>query len=302
MRRSVLLETDKRGGQGETARRAACTNVMKICGSCVRELPDGSFSVEQRARRQSIRRCEECVDAGNQLVLMTKGRTRSEADDCPICQLPLPLDVNESSFRMCCMKKVCNGCAVAAIKLGMRDCPFCRASIPDESQTLAMIRKRVAAGDPVAIWNLGTKYYFGQYGLEKDVTRAIELYERAAELGVKDAHYYLGVLYDEGTEVEKDMAKAFRHYEAAAMCGHVSARYNLGCREGKAGNTVIALQHMVIAAKLGHEGSLNTVKGMFMAGLANKADYATALRGYQNAIKDMSSPDRDEAKALRHND
>lgn len=71
-----------------------------ICGACERELPDDSYSVEQRALRQSVRRCEGCVSAGNQLVLMKKGRTRSEGDDdCAICQLPLPLDVTQSSFR-----------------------------------------------------------------------------------------------------------------------------------------------------------------------------------------------------------
>ncbi|EJK57470.1 hypothetical protein THAOC_22480 [Thalassiosira oceanica] len=161
-----------------------------------------------------------------------------------------------------------------------------------------MIRKRVAAGDPEAIYILGTKYEYGEYGLEKDVTRAVELYERAAELGVKDAHYYLGVLYDEGTEVEKDMAKAFRHYEAAAMCGDVSARYNLGIMEFEAGNYDLSLQHWMISAKLGHDHSLIGIKKLFMAGLATKADYAAALRGHQSAIEEMSSPDRTEAKAL----
>ena len=131
------------------------------------------------------------------------------------------------------------------------------------------------------------------------MTKAIELYERAAELGVKEAHYNLACLYMKGADVEKDMAKAIRHYEAAAMCGHVSARYNLGIAEHRAGNRDLALQHWMIAAKLGHEKSLTMVKKLFMDGLATKADYAAALRGYQNAIKEMSSTDRDEAKALR---
>ncbi|EJK47287.1 hypothetical protein THAOC_34003, partial [Thalassiosira oceanica] len=182
-------------------------------------------------------------------------------------------------------------------KRGMWDCPFCRTPTPDEEHALAKIRKRVAAGDPMAIYYLGTKYEFGEHGLEKDVTRAVELYERAAELRLKEAHYNLGVLYDEGEDVEKDMDKAIRHYEAAAMCGLVKARYNLGYMEFDAGNDDLALQHMLISAKLGYDGSLNMVKTFFMAGLATKADYAAALRGYQNAIKEMSSPDRDQAKA-----
>ncbi|EJK46112.1 hypothetical protein THAOC_35240 [Thalassiosira oceanica] len=129
--------------------------------------------------------------------------------------------------------------------------------------------------------------------------RAVELYERAADLRVSAAHYNLGVLYAEGTDVEKDMDKAFRHYETSAMTGgHVPARYNLGCIERNAGNYDLALQHMLISAKLGHDHSLTNVKDSFMAGLATKADYAAALRGYQSAIEEMSSPERAEAKAL----
>ena len=73
----------------------------------------------------------------------------------------------------------------------MIDCPFCRTPAPERSQNLAMIRKRVDAGDPTAIYSLGTKYEHGEYGLKKDVTRAVELYERAAEVGVKEAHHNL---------------------------------------------------------------------------------------------------------------
>ena len=237
--------------------------------------------------------------AGKELVLMKKGRTRSEEDDCPICSLPLPLVRRQSMFKVCCMKKVCNGCILASRKRGMRDCPFCRAPPSrTDSQILARVRKRVDKGDPVAIFNLGFQYERGQHGLETDVTRAVELYERAAELGVKNAHYNLGVLYSKGTGVEKDTAKALRHYEAAAMCGDVSARHNLGNSENRAGNNDLALQHWMISVKLGHGKSLNAVKLSFMNGHATKAHYAAALRGYQSAVQEMKSPDRDEAKAL----
>jgi len=58
--------------------------------------------------------------------------------------------------------------------------------------------------------------------------------------------------------VEKDMAKALRYWEAAAMRGHVFARFNLGNEEGRAGNYDLALQHYLIAAKMGLEVSLDT--------------------------------------------
>ncbi|EJK74433.1 hypothetical protein THAOC_03887 [Thalassiosira oceanica] len=232
-----------------------------ICGACERELPDDSYSEEERGRRQSIRRCEECVAAGNQLVLMKRGRTRPEEDECPICNLPLPLDTKQSSFQACCMTLVCKGCDLAACKRGMRDCPFCRAATPGaESLCLPMIQKRFDAGDPMAIYFLGSQYRFGLLGLEKDVTRAVELYERAAELGVKVAHFNLGLLYHKGADVEKDTAKVIRHWEAAAMRGHVKARHNFGCEEDDAGNYDLASQHWTISANMGHEGSLNNLK------------------------------------------
>ena len=292
----VARKSTKTAADTEGCReRINLQHIMKICGACVRELPDDSYSGEQRTRRQSIRLCEECVAAANRLVLMKKGRKRSEEDDCPICQLPLPLDWKQTSFKVCCMTRVCKGCIFAARKRGIWDCPFCRTPLPKKSQVLTMVQKRVDAGDPAAIYHLGVQYERGQCGLKKDVTRTVELYERAAELGVKDAHYNLGVLYDVGTDVEKDMDKAIRHYEAAAMCGHVSARYNLGYEENDAGNYDLALQHFLISAMLGHEKSLRKIKTFFMDGLATKADYAEALRGYQSAIEETSSPDREEA-------
>ena len=272
---------------------------MLICGACVRELPEGAYSEEQRGRRQSSRRCEECVGAGNQLVLMKKGRNRSEEDDCPLCQLPLPLERKQSTIKVCCMKLVCKGCILAAEKRGMDECPFCRSPWPEEeSQILAMIQKRVAAGDPVAMRHLGDKYAVGHNGLEKDVTKAIELYERAAELGLKEAHFKLGHLYGKGEDVEKDMARAIRHFEAAAVMGNVLSRCNLGVFEYNAGNYDLALQHWMIAAKLGYQDCLDNIKIMFMNGHATKADYAEALRGHQSALEEMRSPDREEALAL----
>ncbi|EJK63573.1 hypothetical protein THAOC_15759 [Thalassiosira oceanica] len=219
---------------------------------------------------------------GNQLVLMKKGRTRSEGDDCPICQLPLPLDISESLFRECCMTRVCKGCALAARKRGMRDCPFCRAPPPKEEHVLAMVQARV---DKVRI---GEGHGEGR--------RVIRACRRAR--GERKAHFNLGVTYAIGDNVEKDTAKALRHFEEAGMSGHVMARHNVGGMEYEAGNYDFALQHWMIAAKLGHEDSLNEVKSFFMAGDATKADYAAALRGYQSAIEEMSSPDRDEAENI----
>ena len=275
---------------------------MKICGACEKELPKESFSGKQWKLRSSMRRCKCCVAAGNELVLFTKGRERPADDECPICSRLLPLDGMESSMYTCCMKSLCNGCHLEADKRGMiENCPFCRTPPPDSDEAqIARIQKRVKANDPEGIYNLAISYRDGRDGLEEDVPRAVELFERAAELGSKDAHYDLATIFNEhtaGEGIDKDMARALEHYEFAAKQGHVAARHNLGIYEFDSGNSGLACKHWRISAKLGDADSLNNIKGLYTKGLASKSDYADSLRGYHDAVEEMNSPERDEAKA-----
>ena len=273
---------------------------MKICGACERDLPRESFSGKQWRIRKSLRRCAECVAAGNELVLFTKGRERSEDDECPICSRLLPLEDDETVLQSCCMKTICTGCAYQTRMSD--DCPFCRAPRPETyEERVQRIQKRVDIGDPEAIYHLGNNYMEGINGFERDMPKAVELLERAAELGSKEAHYQLGVVFDEDTDdwgIDKDMTSAVEHYEFAAKRGDVMARFNLGAIEQNKGNEGLALKHYMISAKLGDADSINKIKDMLTVGIASKSDYAEALRGYNDADEEMSSPERDEAKAF----
>jgi len=75
----------------------------------------------------------------------------------------------------------------------------------------------------------------------------------------------------------------------------------LGAIELDEENYELAVQHFMISAKMGLEFSLNEIKKMFMKGQATKAYYAEALRGYQDAMEQMKSPQREEVKRLRWN-
>ncbi|EJK65559.1 hypothetical protein THAOC_13567 [Thalassiosira oceanica] len=232
--------------------------------------------------------------------LLNEGHERWEGDRCPICYLYIGLPVDKHvKMNICCMKRVCNGCSLAARQRGLRGCLFCRTPRPsDEASTLAMIQKRVRKGDAAAINHLGNKHYNGQLGLTKDVPRAFELWTEAAELGSVDAHSNLGALYYIGDGVEEDKPRGIRHWQQAAMKGHVSGRYFLGVAEFNKGNHGLAVQHWVICAKMGCEKSLNDIKEMFMEGQATKAQYAEALRGFGDAVEEMKSHHREEAKRL----
>jgi len=50
-----------------------------------------------------------------------------EHDECPICMLLLPIDLDQSYFKSCCGKTICNGCIVAMRMSEGKDlCAFCR--------------------------------------------------------------------------------------------------------------------------------------------------------------------------------
>jgi len=83
------------------------------------------------------------------------------------------------------------------------------------------------------------------------------------------------------------------------MQGQVESRFNLGCNDVEKGDYGNAVRHLSISAKMGHENSLGTIKNMFMSGLATNEQYAEALKGYQDAVEEAKSHDRDEAKAFR---
>ena len=272
---------------------------LKKCTAC-RLVEYCSVDCQRAHRKQHKKACKLRAAELKDEQLYEQGKERPEESFCPICTLPIPLPLEKhSGFHACCMKKVCHGCGFAAMKRGMFDCPFCRAPEPseDNASILAKVQKRVDAKDPEAIYFLGTQYYFGGYGIQIDIPRAIELWTEAAELGSTDAHYSLAKVYAEGDGVEQNQAKAVQHWEVAARQGHDGARYFLGRQEHAIGNYKRAIRHYLISAKMGNEKSLEHVKDAFSAGLASKQQFAEALKGYQDSTEEMKSPERDQAKA-----
>ena len=86
--------------------------------------------------------------------LMASGLERPAGDWCPICFLLIESLMGEHARKnVCCMKRLCNGCILAAHQRGMFNiCPFCRTPHPaDDASELAMIKKRVDKKDAEAI-------------------------------------------------------------------------------------------------------------------------------------------------------
>ncbi|EJK69411.1 hypothetical protein THAOC_09337 [Thalassiosira oceanica] len=276
-------------GDGIKLKNCTACRLVKYCGvDC------------QRAHRKKHKKaCKQRVAELKDEELYGQGHERPEGDFCPICTLPIPLPTHKHSvFRACCMEQICDGCHVAARKRGMFDCAFCRTPMAgNDADALAMIHARVRKNDPAAIYFLGQRYYNGTHGLQKDMRKAVELWTKAAELGSIGAHFELGNAYDNGKGVQQDNATAVKFFVKAAIQGHAESRYNLGSDEGQKGNYDRAVRHYLISAKMGDWDSIEMIKTMFARGLATKEQYAEALKGYQDAVEEMKSHDRDEAKA-----
>ncbi len=99
-------------------------------------------------------------------------------------------------------------------------------AVPAEAGPV-MLREAADAGDPKAMFEVGSRYAEGRGGLKTDMKTAAKWYERAAELGLAPAQYRIGNLYEKGNGVARDLAKAKTWYQMAAEQGNASAMHNL---------------------------------------------------------------------------
>ncbi len=94
---------------------------------------------------------------------------------------------------------------------------------PETSQQgLAALEKLARTKDATAQGYLALQLYKGEL-IPSDVSRAVELAKRAANLEDRFGHYVLGLAHEEGNGVKSDLKKAALHFEHAALGGFVPA-------------------------------------------------------------------------------
>jgi len=270
---------------------------LKKCDDCdlVKYCSD---ECQKDHRPQHKRKCtKRAAELRDELLFQQPESTHY--GDCPICCLPLSIDPKKSILFSCCSKYMCGGCVVANMKREIEGklqekCPFCRKAMPETDEEFnKQLMKRVGANDPFAMCQMGTKRCE-----EGDYKSAFEYYTKAAVLGNVQANYQLSILYRGGQGVEKDEKMELHHLIEAAIGGHPMARHNLGCLEREKGRVERAVKHLIIAAKLGCDESLESVKDLYKNGYVSREDFAAALRGHQAAIDATKSPQREEAAEL----
>jgi TPR repeat protein len=242
-------------------------------------------------------------------------------EDCPICFLPMPIklvtcislppatiysvpvhDFDEANEELaeeetevyypCCGKSICRGCVYSFSQSGnARKCPFCNSdrSSKTREENNEDLMKRVEANDAASIYVLADSYYHGLNGFQQDHTKAIELYNRAADLGYSKAHNNLGAIY----EGAGNLKKAKFHVEAASMAGHEVARYNLGVMEDNSGNMEKAMKHWIIAASDGEFDAMHQLTVLYEKGLVSRESIDSTLIAYNDSCAEMRSEARD---------
>jgi tetratricopeptide (TPR) repeat protein len=286
--------------------------VMMICASCgiaevddvkLKDCYDGCSLVkycsnlcQNNHRDQHEEECMKRLAELRDRDLFTQP-DGSHLGECPICCLPLSIDVKKSTSMSCCSKSICKGCDYANKKrekeAGLENrCAFCREPLPKTREEVnKYIMKRIKKNCPVAMYKFGWKCYH-----EGDYKTALEYWTKAAELGDAEAHFNLSVRYCKGEGVEKDTKKEMYHLEEAAVGGHPTASHNLGIIKGRNGRFERARKHFIIAANLGYHDSLEGLRKLYAEGHASKEDYANALRAYQVAVDATQSSERERAE------
>lgn len=94
--------------------------------------------------------------------------------------------------------------------------------------------------------------YRNAKGVEQDITKAVELYQKAADLNNPAALHDLGSLYFYGQYIPEDKDKAMEYMEKAADLGYVHALTALGRIYRTQGQTQKFIDYHQKAADLGH--------------------------------------------------
>jgi tetratricopeptide (TPR) repeat protein len=199
-------------------------------------------------------------------------------------------DEDTEIYYPCCGKSICEGCIHSFRESGNDEkCPFCNSEInKSDEEKVEEVMKRVEANDPASICILAD-YLRGRRGVEQDHAKAMELFNRAADLGFSKAHSHLAGIYDEGGDIKK----AKFHLEAAAMAGHEVARHNIGVMEYESGNIERAIKHWTIAASAGYYKAMFLLNICFEKGLVSRESIDSTLAAYNNSCAEMKSEARD---------
>ena len=149
------------------------------------------------------------------------------------------------------------------------------------------LERRAQRGDAQAQYKLAEKLFLN--GDEEDRRTAVEWYWKAAEQGLANAQYHLGVCYANGTGTAVNKQEAFYWYKMAAEQGLAEAQFNLAIcydnGEGTAVNKPEAFRWYKAAAEQGIAVAQNNLAVCYNNGEGTAVNKPEAFRWYKAAAE-----------------
>ena len=107
--------------------------------------------------------------------------------------------------------------------------PFASQAFAAQTYTpeqLEQLKQSADSGNVDAIITLGNLYYRGNYksGVSRDFSRALSLFQQAAEAGRQEVYMNIASIYEKGAAGEKDLGQAYEWYKKAAEAGIAGAK------------------------------------------------------------------------------
>jgi len=157
---------------------------------------------------------------------------------------------------------------------------------PDYVEAVFWYKKAANYGLANAQYVLGVMREMGQ-GVKQDDAAAVIWYRQAAKQGLANAQYNLGVMYEMGQGVKQDDAAAVIWYRQAAKQGLANAQYNLGVMyetgQGTKRDNAEAVTWYRQAAKQGLANAQYNLGVMYETGQGVKRDNSEAVSWYRQA-------------------
>lgn len=253
-------------------------------------LTDCLLRLNPPLRGQLAKKLQKAATENHERALF---RQPDPPEDCAICAQPLPYDNRKVSWRVCCGKHLCQGCLFGiAVENRSLPCPFCR-TLPYTSngEYMQLLQALYDKDDRHAIYQMGNHFLRGEFGLQRDVEKAMNLWKRA---DIREANYSLAVRYTEAGLSNRAVShRAVYYYEKAAIQGDVNSRFYIGVLEENF-DSERSMKHFIIAAEFGHDEALAKVKDGYLSNprKISKDCFAQVLRKHHSAKSNLESPRR----------
>lgn len=181
------------------------------------------------------------------------------------------------------------------------------------SQGKLWLEQATAKGNPLASYNLGLLLLSSRNPV--DVGHAAILIRTAADVGIPDAQYALGVLYLRGRGVEKDPSQAAKWFLRGAENDNLASEVEYAILafkgEGMAANPELAAKYFRRAAYRGNAIAQNRLARMYAIGRGVQKDRVEAATWHMLAVskgladawldadlRDLNQDDRARAERL----